>query len=166
MPEHLRRCLIVGIVVVLPASACSGDGDPEAGAGDRSGNTPTTGFEISISAAMSDLEFLPRAELTHLQLLPFGDDLDNGEIRLQRLTAALISPSNWLRGQTSAGAASCSAGQPRKWPAPSLVPGPGVPPPRVRSGSTPRISRSPSGRRAGVGRGRRYVLLRRSPPRR
>ena len=41
MPEHLRRCLIVGIVVVLLASACSGDGDPEAGAGDRSGNTPT-----------------------------------------------------------------------------------------------------------------------------
>ena len=41
MPEHLRRCLIVGIVVVLLASACSGDGDPEAGAGDRSGNTAT-----------------------------------------------------------------------------------------------------------------------------
>ena len=30
MPEHLRRCLIVGIVVVLLASACSGDGDPDA----------------------------------------------------------------------------------------------------------------------------------------
>ena len=41
MPEHLRRCLIVGIVVVVLASACSGDGDPDAGAGDRSGNTPT-----------------------------------------------------------------------------------------------------------------------------
>ena len=41
MPEHLRRCLIVGIVVVLLASACSGDGDPDVGAGDRSGNAPT-----------------------------------------------------------------------------------------------------------------------------
>ena len=41
MPEHLRRCLIVGIVVVLLASACSGDGDPDAGAGDRSGHVPT-----------------------------------------------------------------------------------------------------------------------------
>ena len=41
MPEHLRRCLIVGIVVVLLASACSGDGDPDAGAGDRSGHAPT-----------------------------------------------------------------------------------------------------------------------------
>ena len=41
MPEHLRRCLVVGIVVVLVAGACSGDGDPDAGVGDRSGNTPT-----------------------------------------------------------------------------------------------------------------------------
>ena len=41
MPEQLRRCLIVGIVVVLLASACSGDGDPDAGAGDRSGDAPT-----------------------------------------------------------------------------------------------------------------------------
>ena len=41
MPEHLRRCLIVGIVVVLLASACSGDGDPDAGAGDRSGHAST-----------------------------------------------------------------------------------------------------------------------------
>ena len=40
MPEHLRRCLIVGIVVVLLAGACSGDGDPDAGAGDRSGDAP------------------------------------------------------------------------------------------------------------------------------
>ena len=41
MPEQLRRCLIVGIVVVLLAGACSGDGDPDAGAGDRSGDAPT-----------------------------------------------------------------------------------------------------------------------------
>ena len=41
MPEHLRRCLIVGIVVVLLAGACSGDGDPDAGAGERSGDAPT-----------------------------------------------------------------------------------------------------------------------------
>ena len=41
MPEHLRRCLIVGIVVVLLASACSGDGDPDAGEGDRSGDALT-----------------------------------------------------------------------------------------------------------------------------
>ena len=47
MPEHLRRCLIVGIVVVLLASACSGDGDTDAGAGDRSGHasTPAPGGE-------------------------------------------------------------------------------------------------------------------------
>lgn len=41
MPEHLRRCLIVGIAVVLLAGACSDDGDPDGGAGDRSGNAPT-----------------------------------------------------------------------------------------------------------------------------
>ena len=41
MPQHLSRCLIVGIVVVLLASACSGDGDTDAGAGDRSGNALT-----------------------------------------------------------------------------------------------------------------------------
>ena len=41
MPQHLSRCLIVGIVVVLLAGACSGDGDPDAGEVDRSGNAPT-----------------------------------------------------------------------------------------------------------------------------
>jgi len=40
MPETLRRCLIVGIVAVLLAGACSGDGDSDAGAGDRSDRTP------------------------------------------------------------------------------------------------------------------------------
>ena len=40
MPEHLRRCLIVGIVVALLAGACSGDRDVDAGAGDRSGRAP------------------------------------------------------------------------------------------------------------------------------
>ena len=40
MPEHMRRCLIVGIVVALLVGACSGDGDVDAGAGDRSGRAP------------------------------------------------------------------------------------------------------------------------------
>ena len=41
MPQHVRRCLIVGIAVVLLAGACSGDGDADAGADDRSGSAPT-----------------------------------------------------------------------------------------------------------------------------
>ncbi len=41
MREHLRRCLIVGIVVGLLASACSGDEDSDAGEDDRSSNAPT-----------------------------------------------------------------------------------------------------------------------------
>lgn len=40
MRERLRRCLIVGMVVVLLASACSGDGDSSAGTGDRPDRTP------------------------------------------------------------------------------------------------------------------------------
>ncbi|MYJ28459.1 MAG: hypothetical protein F4072_00430, partial [Acidimicrobiaceae bacterium] len=43
MPAQLRRCLIVGIVVVLLASACVGDGDPDAGPGDTSGAASTSG---------------------------------------------------------------------------------------------------------------------------
>ena len=42
MPEHLRRCLILGIVVVLLASACAGDGDPEAGEGGGPGSAATS----------------------------------------------------------------------------------------------------------------------------
>ena len=41
MPEHLKRCLIVGIVVVLLAGACSSDGDSDEGAGNGSGAAPT-----------------------------------------------------------------------------------------------------------------------------
>ena len=41
MAEHLRRCLIVGIAVVLLAGACSDDGDPDGGAGERSGDAST-----------------------------------------------------------------------------------------------------------------------------
>ena len=43
MPGHLRRCLIVGIVVALLAGACAGDGDPDAGPGDTSGAASTSG---------------------------------------------------------------------------------------------------------------------------
>ena len=41
MPEQLKRCLIVGIVVALLAGACSDDGAPDAAEGDRSGDVPT-----------------------------------------------------------------------------------------------------------------------------
>ena len=41
MTEHLRRCLTIGIVAVLLAGACSDDGDPDGGAGDRSGDAST-----------------------------------------------------------------------------------------------------------------------------
>ena len=42
MREHVRRCLIFGIIVVLLAGACAGDDDAEAGENDRSGNAPTS----------------------------------------------------------------------------------------------------------------------------
>ena len=55
MVEHLRRCLIVGIVAVLLAGACSDDGEPDGGAGDGSSNSPRLAPTVAATASARGL---------------------------------------------------------------------------------------------------------------